>query len=72
MRSIEKETCEDTACMREIEHDQTHGPTFMIYERGAMTLDTNGRRANPYCAAPRQVAVSASDGRAITFIRDPN
>lgn len=43
-----------------------------MYDRGAMTLETSGLRASPYCAAPLQVAVSASDGRAITFIRELN
>ena len=46
--------------------------TFIIYARGAMTVDTKGLRANPYCAAPRAVAVSASEGRAITLMREPN
>lgn len=45
---------------------------FIRYERGAMTDDTRGRRAKPYAAAPRNVAVSASGGRAITLIREPN
>lgn len=45
---------------------------FIRYERGAMTLDTRGRRARPYAAAPRNVAVSASGGRAMTLIREPN
>lgn len=40
-----------------------------MYDCGAMTLDTNGRRANPYWAAPRKVAVSQSGGRAMTLIR---
>jgi hypothetical protein len=42
------------------------------YERGAMTLDTRGRRAKPYAAAPRNVAVPASGGRAMTLIRELN
>lgn len=46
--------------------------TFIMYDCGAITLDTNGRRANPYCAAPRRVAVSQSGGREITLIRDEN
>ena len=37
-----------------------------------MTDDTRGRRAKPYVAAPRNVAVSASGGRAMTLIREPN
>ena len=37
-----------------------------------MTLDTRGRRAKPYAAAPRNVAVSASGGRAMTLIRELN
>ena len=41
----------------------------MMYARGAMTLDTSGLRASPYWAAPRAVAVSASEGRAITLMR---
>jgi hypothetical protein len=43
-----------------------------MYDRGAMTLDTSGRRAKPYSAAPRSVAVSASAGLAMTLIRDEN
>lgn len=46
--------------------------TFMRYDRGAITLETSGLRARPYCAAPRHVAVSASEGRAITLILEPN
>lgn len=34
-------------------------------------LETNGRLARPYCAAPRRVAVSASEGRAMMLIREP-
>ena len=45
--------------------------TFIMYDRGATTDDTRGRRARPYCAAPRAVAVSASEGRAMTFTRVP-
>ncbi len=45
--------------------------TRMIYDFGAMTDETRGRRARPYWAAPRQVAVSASEGRAMTLIREP-
>lgn len=47
-------------------------PTFSMYDCGAITLDTRGRRANPYCAAPRTVAVSQSAGRAMTRMRDLN
>lgn len=43
-----------------------------MYDRGATTEDTSGRRARPYCAAPRAVAVSASEGRAMTLTRPPN
>ena len=46
--------------------------TFIRYERGAITVDTRGRRARPYAAAPRSVAVSASGGRAMTLIRELN
>ena len=42
------------------------------YERGAMTLDTRGRRAKLYAAAPCNVAVSASGGRAMTLIQKLN
>ena len=45
---------------------------FIRYDRGAMTLATRGRRAKPYAAAPRNVAVSASGGRAMTLIRELN
>lgn len=44
----------------------------MMYDRGAITLETNGVRAKPYRAAPRSVAVSASAGLAITRMRDEN
>lgn len=44
----------------------------MIYDRGAMTLDTRDLLAKPYCAAPRSVAVSASVGLAMTLIREEN
>ena len=46
--------------------------TFSMYDCGAMPLETSDRRARPYCAAPRTVAVSQSEGRAITLIREPN
>ena len=46
--------------------------TFNMYDCGAITLETSGRRASPYCAAPRTVAVSQSCGRAMTLIREPN
>lgn len=42
----------------------------MMYDLGAMTLETKGRRDKPYRAAPRRVAVSASAGLAITRILD--
>ena len=42
-----------------------------MYDCGAITLDTSGRAASPYCAAPRSVAVSQSGGREITLIRAP-
>lgn len=45
---------------------------FMIYDRGAITLETKGLRAKPYRAAPRRVAVSESAGLAITRIREEN
>ena len=45
--------------------------TFIMYDCGAITLDTSGRAASPYCAAPRSVAVSQSGGREITLIRAP-
>lgn len=44
----------------------------MMYALGATTLETSGLRAKPYAAAPRAVAVSASEGRAMTLMRELN
>ena len=46
--------------------------TFMIYALGDTMVETNGRLARPYCAAPLSVAVSASDGLAMMRSLSPN
>ena len=43
-----------------------------MYARGTITVDTIVLRDSPYCAPPRTVAVSASEGRAITLILPEN
>ena len=46
--------------------------TFIMYDCGAMTLETSARPARPYCAAPRNVAVSQSEGREMTGMCEEN
>ena len=46
--------------------------TFIMYARGTITVDTIVLRDSPYCVPPHTVAVSASDGRAITLILPEN
>jgi len=43
-----------------------------MYERGAITDDTSCLFDKPYCAAPRNVAVSESGGRTMSLILEEN